>query len=400
MLTKLKKKRQTIGIVSTVKNPLYFEDWIRYHQALGIDYMMIFFDDPDTDVQHINLAKKIGNGIIIGQGAIDERLNHTSRQNHNATYGLQFLRGIGCDWCFHIDDDELIYVQNGESPQDLFSRINTSEDIYQYHIHNYEAFRTYPGLEDYNYFRYEKNFWSFGVNAYANGKALANLNAPCNFRIIGQHNMNWDARNFSEHMQHLTLMKPDDLVILHYPFNHFERFYSKCMKEGRPKGSCATGIYKKVWEVNNKDAALDMYLNCVCYYSKDKIKKFVDKKNSRRLNLKKEFWCNHERHGTLTVKTIDSFQDNLFNKWYMYVVKCSDNTLYTGITKDIDRRLYEHNNTKKGAKYTRARRPVRLVHKEHFRDRSSAAKAEHAFKKLTRQKKLSHMQDKTKHRNN
>ena len=45
----------------------------------------------------------------------------------------------------------------------------------------------------------------------------------------------------------------------------------------------------------------------------------------------------------------------------MYVVACSDGTFYTGVTTDLDRRLNEHNNTKKGAKYTRSRRPVRLI---------------------------------------
>jgi len=86
-------------------------------------------------------------------------------------------------------------------------------------------------------------------------------------------------------------------------------------------------------------------------------------------------------------------------KWFMYVVKCSDNSLYTGITTDITRRLIEHNSSKKGAKYTRGRRPVTLVYKESFENRSTASKAEAAFKKLTRHAKLRHVQDKTKHCN-
>ena len=86
--------------------------------------------------------------------------------------------------------------------------------------------------------------------------------------------------------------------------------------------------------------------------------------------------------------------------WYMYVVKCADNTLYTGVTTDIIRRLKEHNGSKKGAKYTRGRRPVILTYKENFENRSQACKAEAAFKKLTRQQKLSHMKNKTKHSNN
>ena len=74
-------------------------------------------------------------------------------------------------------------------------------------------------------------------------------------------------------------------------------------------------------------------------------------------------------------------------EWFMYVVKCSDNSFYTGITTDITRRLNEHNTTSKGAKYTRSRRPVELVYWIDFKDRSTAAKAEARFKKLSRKEK-------------
>jgi len=74
--------------------------------------------------------------------------------------------------------------------------------------------------------------------------------------------------------------------------------------------------------------------------------------------------------------------------WFLYVVECSDTSLYTGITTDVSRRVYEHNNTKKGAKYTSCRRPVKLVYRIDFKDRSAATKAEIKFKKLSRNKKL------------
>ena len=73
--------------------------------------------------------------------------------------------------------------------------------------------------------------------------------------------------------------------------------------------------------------------------------------------------------------------------WLMYVVECADGTYYTGITTDITRRLHEHNHSKRGAKYTRARRPVGLIYCERYTDRSEASKAEAAFKKLTRKQK-------------
>mgnify|MGYP003668346134 CR=1 FL=1 len=75
------------------------------------------------------------------------------------------------------------------------------------------------------------------------------------------------------------------------------------------------------------------------------------------------------------------------SRWIMYVVRCSDGTLYTGITTDISRRLLEHNYGMKGSKYTRSRRPVALVHTEDFEDRSEASKREWAFKKLSKVKK-------------
>ena len=71
----------------------------------------------------------------------------------------------------------------------------------------------------------------------------------------------------------------------------------------------------------------------------------------------------------------------------MYVVECADGSYYTGITTDITRRLHEHNHTKRGAKYTRARRPVGLIYCERYAARSEASKAEAAIKKLTRKQK-------------
>ena len=75
--------------------------------------------------------------------------------------------------------------------------------------------------------------------------------------------------------------------------------------------------------------------------------------------------------------------------WYVYIVKCADNSLYTGVTTDLERRIGEHNHcTKKGAKYTRVRRPVHLVYQEAQICRSSACKREAEIKKFTRQQKL------------
>lgn len=75
-------------------------------------------------------------------------------------------------------------------------------------------------------------------------------------------------------------------------------------------------------------------------------------------------------------------------KYYVYILECSDATLYTGITTDLERRVEEHNSSEKGAKYTKIRRPVKLVYSLECADRSSASKKEYAIKHLSRQEKL------------
>jgi putative endonuclease len=73
--------------------------------------------------------------------------------------------------------------------------------------------------------------------------------------------------------------------------------------------------------------------------------------------------------------------------WYVYLLRCNDSSLYAGITTDIERRLHEHNHTKLGAKYTRAKRPVSLVYQEKAINKSDASKREHQLKKLSKQQK-------------
>jgi putative endonuclease len=69
-------------------------------------------------------------------------------------------------------------------------------------------------------------------------------------------------------------------------------------------------------------------------------------------------------------------------------VECSDGSYYTGITTDTQRRLLEHNFSFKSAKYTRSRRPVRLVYEEESQNRSTASKREYQIKKMKRKDKI------------
>lgn len=78
---------------------------------------------------------------------------------------------------------------------------------------------------------------------------------------------------------------------------------------------------------------------------------------------------------------------NLVAKWYVYMLECSDKTLYTGITNDLEARIARHNSGK-GARYTRGRTPVILKASWAHASKSEAAKSEYALKKLSRQKKL------------
>ncbi len=73
--------------------------------------------------------------------------------------------------------------------------------------------------------------------------------------------------------------------------------------------------------------------------------------------------------------------------YFVYILKCNDDTLYTGIAIDVEKRLIEHNSSAKGAKYTKARRPVELVYKEEHKNRSDACKREYAIKQLSRKEK-------------
>lgn len=74
--------------------------------------------------------------------------------------------------------------------------------------------------------------------------------------------------------------------------------------------------------------------------------------------------------------------------YYLYVLRCADKSLYTGICVNLAKRIKEHNSSVLGAKYTRGRRPVKLVFSKKFRNRSTASIAEARIKKLSRAEKL------------
>jgi UV DNA damage endonuclease len=83
----------------------------------------------------------------------------------------------------------------------------------------------------------------------------------------------------------------------------------------------------------------------------------------------------------------------LKKSWYLYILKCNDSTLYTGITNDLSRRLVQHNSGT-ASRYTRSRLPVSLVYQEPCRGRSSALRKEYRMKQLSRKEKEEYIKEK------
>lgn len=75
-------------------------------------------------------------------------------------------------------------------------------------------------------------------------------------------------------------------------------------------------------------------------------------------------------------------------EWFVYILRCADDTLYTGITRDVERRVREHNaDNRRGAAYTRGRRPVHVIYREACGSRSQATRREHQIRTMTRNDK-------------
>jgi putative endonuclease len=74
--------------------------------------------------------------------------------------------------------------------------------------------------------------------------------------------------------------------------------------------------------------------------------------------------------------------------YFVYMLECADGSYYTGITTDMTRRLREHNKSRRGAAYTRSRRPVRLIYSEEVKDRPKALKREYIIRNMTRSEKV------------
>ncbi len=74
--------------------------------------------------------------------------------------------------------------------------------------------------------------------------------------------------------------------------------------------------------------------------------------------------------------------------YFVYILQCADGTYYTGSTNDVEKRVLTHNTSKTGAKYTKSRRPVRLVYQEELEDKGKALTRENEIKRLSRAEKI------------
>lgn len=101
--------------------------------------------------------------------------------------------------------------------------------------------------------------------------------------------------------------------------------------------------------------------------------------------MEKHFWIKLPEGKTFQ-DILDEFIESK-NKWEVYMVECSDGTIYTGISNDVPKRVLTHNSGK-GAKYTKTRLPVVLKWQKQCENRSEASKEEYKVKKLTKKQKL------------
>ena len=98
-------------------------------------------------------------------------------------------------------------------------------------------------------------------------------------------------------------------------------------------------------------------------------------------------------HWHIGIVLREFFTEEETNMNYTYIVQCADGTLYTGWTNCLARRMKAHNEGKAGAKYTRAKRPVKLMYYEGFTSKSEALKREATLKRLSRKQKIKLIED-------
>lgn len=144
------------------------------------------------------------------------------------------------------------------------------------------------------------------------------------------------------------------------------------------------GIYKGY--LQKEFASHSIFKEDITSLKGQKVKDYEDKLDS--ITCAYSIWyCKGDECKFYKIDGVDTLVTPM-SKWKVYMLRCSDDTLYTGITTDLSKRLNEHNSSSKGAKYTKVRRPVELVYFECRYDRVDASKREYEIKQLSRCEKL------------
>ena len=161
------------GIISTIGKPFFFDSWLNYHlNKIKIDKIIILFDEenfPEMKSYFNNILKIYGEKIILEKSVSNNHL--ITKQKGNFIKGLEIAKKNNIDFIFHIDDDELIYIQNDSMDNILKKYENINSPL---HFDNFEIYRTYDKTDDYNFFKFEKlaKMRNNGIfNSYFNGKA-------------------------------------------------------------------------------------------------------------------------------------------------------------------------------------------------------------------------------------
>ena len=263
-----------VGVVSTTKNPVNLQEWINHHKKIGVDKIILFFDDMKNDASNIKIAHRNEN-VHVFKSNKDVKGTHYNRQIVNCQRGINVLSEMGCNWVFHIDDDELIYskAKNKIGESILNELIDPNSHVIR--LQNFENLRTNKEYNEYNYFKDENIFVEGGLYSYGGievGCGKSGINTQYSEYLYP------DGVHLFEHITETTNNHVSgDLIILHYPHNIYERFIDKCSKRGNT--TCPWGVYKRIYEMvrdGKPEKDLKKVYRDNIIYDKDRIKHLSD----------------------------------------------------------------------------------------------------------------------------
>lgn len=204
------------GIVTTMGKPYYIETWLNYHfNIIQIDKIIIFYDKqnfPESNELFLNMKNKFPNLIILYSNNHNKLIE---KQKLNIEQGIREANKHKLDFIFHIDDDELIYLQNNNL-QNILNEYKEKQEAL--HFDNLEVFKSFNTIKQYNFFEHEHFFKKRGLKlykSYFNGKSGGFVK-----------NMKWNGPHSLKTLKN-TDTHENRIKILHYPFLIFEQWVNK-----------------------------------------------------------------------------------------------------------------------------------------------------------------------------